>query len=834
MATLFSDDKPYTAVVAGLRSIGYKDAWLEENYGFADWFTSKTEERQVAVAAFGQTPVSYDSACIGVAYSNGFREQALVDQYRSLGAPILLEIDLSEIREWAVSRKAHGHALISRYPIEQISEMFDSRAAAWKPEPLLRAKNIGEFHWTPQLSLFAGLLPELEGHIQRQLEPLLREALFKTKAAYHARLGYDPDPAQLFKLIFWILTAKVFHDRRINGFASLESDPDQLLDAIAKKYNTDVPRLLNREARQLAADLIWTGLDFRNLSVEVLCQMWADMLIDPETKRQLGIHRTSRTIVRYVIEHIFPFIQSGDDKRIILEPCSGSAVFLIGAMNALRHNLFGMDPAERHKYFVKHLVAVEQDPFGVEISRLALTLSDFPNLGGWEVTRDDVFKPGTLTSKLKRAGAVLCNPPFSDFKPAERQLYQVSSPKKPVALLDRVLDDLHSSGVIGFVLPRNVVDGQGYKRIRKRLAERFATLELTVLPDRAFDADSEIGLLIATEPIPHKVCRIVNLKVEDSADAWTRFELKHEVAFRQEACLDIDKAAESLAIPELLEVWEFLRSYPTLKDFADLHRGIEWNKQLIDSVTRRETGWRSKLVQEKPSKGFEPGVAPRTNFSVFEVPRMYFLSLRPEDERGNSFGRAWEKPKAIVNKSTHSRGAWRMAAFADSEGMRFYQTFIGVWPTSNSYDEWLLAAILNSPVANAFVATREGKTDITKETLNLLPLPYFTDSQRARLKSLIKQYQEVIAPHTWTLDDPEKARRLLMEIDATVLDAYRMPPKLENAVLNFFRGQPRPTSHDFGDYLPPDTDVYFSLSEHLSPKFKNATVGELLKRTKLG
>ncbi len=832
MSTLFTDDRPYTAILAGLRANGYDNAKLVENYKFPDWFASR-EERTVAVAAFGETPISYDSACIGVVYSDGLREHALVHQYRALGAPILLEIDRTEVREWAVS--LHDHGLVGRYPLDRISEMFANRAAAWKPEPLLRAKNIGEFHWTPQLSLFAGLLPELEVNIQRQLEPLLREALSSTRAVYRARLGYDPNPTQLFKLIFWLLTAKVFHDRRVNGFATLGPDPDELLDAIAKQYKTQVPHLLNREARQVAVDIIWTVLDFRHLSVEVLCQMWADMLIDRETKKRLGIHRTSRTIVRYIIEHIFPFIQkSGDDKRIILEPCSGSAVFLIGAMNALRHNLFGMTPAERHHYFVKHLVAVEEDPFGVEISRLALTLSDFPNLGGWDVTRDDVFRPGALTNKLKRAGVVLCNPPFSDFNPEERQLYQVSSPKKPVALLDRVLDDLHSSGVIGFVLPRNAADGQGYKNIRKRLAERFASLELTLLPDKAFDSDSEIGLLIATEPIPHKGCRIVNLKVNDTIDDWTRFELRHEVSFKQEAHVEVERTVETLILPELLEVWDFLRNYPKLKDFAELHRGIEWNKLLIDPKTRKETGWRDKLVLKKPAKGFQLGVAPRTNFNVFEVPQMYYLSLRAEDERGNSFQREWERPKAIVNKSTRSRGRWRMAAFADSEGVAFYQTYIGVWPSSDRYDEWVLAAVLNSPLANAFVATREGKTDITKETLNLLPLPYFSESQRAKLKSLISEYQSAVTPQPWTINDPQKMTRLLMEIDATVLDAYRMPPKLENAVLNFFRAQPRPTSHEFSDYLPPDTEVYFSLSEHLSPKFKNATVGEIRKRMGLG
>src|SRR5215472_4080953 len=92
----------YAEIVAGLRDIGYLGGLLEENYGFGDWFTpGGRQKREIAAAAFGQTPVAYDSALIGVALSNGTREQALVNQYRALGAPVILEIDANEIREWA-------------------------------------------------------------------------------------------------------------------------------------------------------------------------------------------------------------------------------------------------------------------------------------------------------------------------------------------------------------------------------------------------------------------------------------------------------------------------------------------------------------------------------------------------------------------------------------------------------------------------------------------------------------------------------------------------------------------------------------------------------------
>ena len=825
MITLFNEEC-YGEVVAGLRGIGYHDTLLEEDYKFPDYFTSRREERQVAAVAFGQTPVSYDTALIGVALSNGLREQALINSLRALGAPILLEVDNYEVRQWAVSHKENQHTLVARYPADRITNMIERHAREWKPEPLLRAKNIGSFNETAQSTLFAGLLPELEEHIQEQLEPLLYKALSTTKAVYKEVNGSDAEPSELFKLIFWVLTAKIFHDRSVSGFIKLSPDPDAILNAVAKQYDEIVPQLLDRESRSVAVDCIWNELDFRHLSVEVLAQMWSTMLIDSETKKRLGIHRTPRSLVRYIVERI-PLQQPGDDPRIIFEPCTGSAAFLIGVMNALRPNLFLMAPDERHRYFTKHIAGIEKDPFGVEISHFTLALADFPNLSGWtkRVKLGDVFEPGVLTDYLKRAGVVLCNPPFEQFDlEGERKKYQVSSPWKPVELLNRVLDDLHPSGVLGFVLPRNFVDGTGgYKEIRKRLAKRFANIDITVLPDRAFEADVEVALLIATEPIPHDTCQVSYHKVNDTADAWKQFELGHKLSLENTEIRATEKAAETFAVYELPKVWNFLFNHLKLGDVAELRRGIEWNQPLIKKGGI-ETGNRSKFVREEYAEGFTRGVAPLTKFKVFEQPRLSYLSLRSQDLR-HTFDYEWSKPKVILNKSTKSRGKWRIAAFPDTEGVTFYQTFIGAWSKSQDYDELVLAAILNSPVANAFVSTREGKTDITMETLRLIPIPQFSEPQREKLKSIVRHYQEAVAMPIATRSD---ASQLLMEIDALVLDGYRMPPRLENELLEHFRGegQNRPTFHHFGDYLPPNSQIYFSLSERLSPKFENATVGK--------
>jgi len=814
-------------VIEGLRSIGYQGALLEEDYKFPDWF-SGGDEWSVAAAAFGQTPISYDSACIGVVCANGMHGPQLVNKCRALGAPTLLEVDGNRITEWAVSRTENTHAVVDSFQVDRIPEMFAARAADWRPQSLLRAKNSGSYHWTQQLSLFAGLLPELEQHIQENLDPLLRETVSETRESYRCSVAREPNETQLFQLIFWVLTAKVFFDRRVPGFSNLSGDADDLLASVARHYKTDVPRLLTRETRQIAARRVWSGFDFRNLSVDVLAQIWSTTLVDEETKQKLSIHRTPRTVVRYILERTIPFSQTGDDRRFILELCSGSAVFLVGAMNLLRQNLVLADAAERHRYFVQHLVGIEKDAFAVEISKLALTLADFPNPNGWNVVHGDVLDPAVSANYLQRAGIVVCNPPFSDFDKIERSQYGTAYVQKPAAILDLALKNLHPQGVLGFVMPRRFVDGGAYEKVREALAKRFATLEVTVLPDRAFEADLETALLVATDPIPHVGCRVSNRKVNDSSESWLKFAETHEVSSEYAADSPIENAAESLLVPELPEVWDYLLTYPQLREVAELHRGIQWNKPLTEEGV--ETGNRQLLITDKPKDGYMLGVAPRTTFNVFEQPHLRYLNVRPEDEFLRASQYPWNKPKAILNKSTRSRGAWRMSAFPDTTGITCYQTFIGVWPTSPAFDEWLLSAILNGPVANAFVATREGKTDITFATLKLIPMPHFTEAQRQRLRHLIKRYQQI----AYTLlhdvaDDPEK---VLKEIDAVVLSGYRMPPRIERQLLDFFRGHDRPVKHPFSEYFPADFSVYFSLADYLSPKFASATVGELLKRAR--
>lgn len=78
--------------------------------------------------------------------------------------------------------------------------------------------------------------------------------------------------------------------------------------------------------------------------------------------------------------------------------------------------------------------------------------------------------------------------------------------------------------------------------------------------------------------------------------------------------------------------------------------------------------------------------------------------------------------------------------------------------------------------------------------------------------------------------DPVEAHTLLIRIDAEVLKAYRLPPVIEQQLLDVFQGAERPVPVEFTDYYPKDFDAYVPLHELISPEFEEARADCLLER----
>ena len=152
----------------------------------------------------------------------------------------------------------------------------------------------------------------------------------KRKRVYCETADHDPDEAKLFKLVFWLLTAKVFSDRRLKGFEGTLGLIQTLSGAaVAHHYKSERrPRLLTKDARTgCRPENLEAQMDFRNLSVEVLSHIWSTTLIDSTHKSALGYpsHFTHACSIYHRQNPIC--VSPGDDELIILEPCVGARYF---------------------------------------------------------------------------------------------------------------------------------------------------------------------------------------------------------------------------------------------------------------------------------------------------------------------------------------------------------------------------------------------------------------------------------------------------------------------------------------------------------------------------
>ena len=777
-------------VLSSLQGLGYGDALLQRRYQFPDWFAPGNPSREVPAAAFATHPPTYHSACFAVLVPNGKAGSELVHDVRALGAPIALEVRARDVIQWKVGRTPWDTKEVARFPAAALRRVFEDHRTEWSSGSILRAKGIMPQRGGYQLDFVdLGLIPALEGEIQTKLDRILREVLADAIISYKDRTRRDPDHQRLYRLVFRCLAAKIFHDRDVSAF-SVPFKPAHvrtILDEVAEYYSVGSVAVLRDAATQsLVAEHIWSGVNFQNLSADVLAYIYEKTLVTENARKDRGIHGTPFRLARYVVHHL-PFEDVVESQRRVLEPCCGHAVFLLAALQRLRDLLQpGLSERNRHRYLVQMLRGYDVDPFALEVGHLCLLLADFPNKNGWSLERADVYRSTEFTNELSRARFVLCNPPFENFPKSERHAAH-QSVHKPVALLKRVLEHLHPEGMLGFVLPRKLLDGSGYRDVRRDLAVRFRSIEVVALPDNVFaESGIESALLIAKEP--HTGARTTLHFSHVKRDDSRQFLDFYEPSWSAEDEITPDPAVDSLCLPPgLLSLWRHLKLFPTLASAAKMiHRGIEW--QPTTPANRR--------VRDRPANGYELGIENASSERLryaFELPEPRYLMTQKTALVGDRDQYPWSFPKVSMNAARKSRGYWCIVAFVDDHGLITSQRFQNIWP-AGYWTAGCLAAVLNGPIANLYLALHENKRDLHVTRIRKIPLPKLTTKEIDRLDGQVEEY--VRASKT-AMPGDVRVRDLLLEIDATVLAGYELPITLLHELLAFVQGQRRPVPFDF-------------------------------------
>lgn len=815
-----------------LLHLGYRDDLLRRGYPFADVLIESSPTRTIDLAAFAQEPPSYRSACFGVAILDKYGPDSL-QQYRALGAPQLLVLSPERgiVRRWRMTATGVPTFIEAIAP-EHLRTAFQAHRNEWNPDAVLRAKSIGFARGPVQLDFFdTGLLPTLEGTTHKKLDQLLRDVLATSKAVYAEHHDSEPDYQSLFRLIFRFIASKMLADRGYPGEDWLHPDPRRVIAAVDAFYFRQAPDeglLQDPLVHRVAWDKIRTAFLFQNLSVEALAYVYENTLVSERNRELFDTHATPPQIAEYIVQQL-PFDELIQDERRVFEPFAGHAPFLIAALGRLRTLLPAtMNTDQRHDYFVRMLRGMELDAFAREVARYSLILADYPNPDGWDITQADVFTSPQTDTYLQQARVVVCNPPFSDVPTRGTQTrLRTGAAKRAVEALNRVMR--YPPAQLGFVLPKAFVSGQEYRNARGLLAASYQEISLVTLPDTVFQySDVETVLLTAhgvRTSSPRRRISAVNKQDYD------RFLQTGIPTWQEDLPTESINAADYPVFwrTPLWRVWETLSRLPRLSDVAEVHQGIQYILSLQEHS--------AQLIRVTPESDFAPGLSsvPR-DFEPFVLPTIRYLNIDPlQIRRGHEFLKLAEKPKVIVNAARLSRGPWRIVAVIDHQGLVCYQRFHGVWAKANTSLEEV-ASVLNSPLSNAFLYTHPaaGGRDNQIRAIEDIPFPDFTTAQTQTLVTLVNQYR--LYRSQW-LQNPDQAeelgeacRQVLAQIDAEVLSAYELPPRLEKQLLDTFAGYQRPGPVHFTGYYPANFRPAIPWRIFISQGYQNAGARSTIDR----
>lgn len=812
-----------------MKSIGYFPELIKRDYKFAVYAGEKPELRSASIAAFAQEPTDYRNACIGVIGSNGNSSELNINNHLLLGAPLFFELTNRDVALWKIEN--NSAKFMKRIGFDKIENVFMRNKDDWLPRRILEAKRSYE----KQLDFVdAGYMTFLEGILRKKLGEILEKSISDIKSTFKEFNQADLQK-KLFRLIFYFIAVKVFRDREFSDEWTSD-DPKELLELINRHYGD----IIDTTYSDIQVKKAWENISFlrfQNLSIEDLYYIYENTFVDKETRKLLGIHSTPSFIAEYILNKL-PIENIPEENRYILEPFSGGGVFLIAAIRRLRELLSeDMDVTERHEYFRNRIVGIEIDNFAVEVSKLCLMLADYPNKNNWKIDNEDTFNDNILMNNLKLSNIVVTNPPFEEFKDEEKNKYSENCKNikhnKPAEFLKRLFTN--PPECLGIILPMSSLHKRTYKGFRNDLLRTYRDIEYVILPEQTFSfSDVEtVALTASNKKYGNERSRVTAIKV-NSTHIKERFSNINEIKTLTKE-FDLSAVGDSkcsIWLQENYQIWDYLSDYPKLSEAGEFHQGINLLSEDKLNIMNRSI---DELFSDEKISGFKKGYKGdkglKQQFYLSESPM--YISCRLEDNFNKNYKFNWDTPKVICNTVRLSRGPWRLAASIDLNGFVFTKRFFAIWQ-SGDYSLYEILAILNSPMANAYLHEHDDK-DNRIETLKNIPIPPIEAVKSLKIEELTENLLKIIEQSVHQDNINIKSDEFfdnLLKLDSDLLRAYDLPPRYERQLLEIFRNASRPLPIDinFRGYYPKEMDAAIPLYMLLAKEFKDSTVDKVKER----
>ncbi len=191
---------------------------------------------------------------------------------------------------------------------------------------------------------------------------------------------------------------------------------------------------------------------------------------------------------------------------VILDPCCGTAGFLISAM----HNMLEKASSDAEKRHIRQeqLHGIELQPYMFTIATANMILRGD---GKSNLINDDFLKLSSSKLQLKGANIGMMNPPYSQGSKANVDLYEIS-------FVEHLLDSLTIGGKCAVIVPQSSMTGKtkDEQNIKENILKNH-TLEGVITLNK--DTFYRIGVMpciaVFTAGIPHSkdhICKFINFE----------------------------------------------------------------------------------------------------------------------------------------------------------------------------------------------------------------------------------------------------------------------------------------------------------------------------------
>jgi len=757
---------------------------------------------------------------------------------RNIGAPLTFLCHQGHLLWWSQTPDRGPYQIGKPIPANHLEGFFREHADDFKPKTIYRAKTLGRFEQSCQRSFVdLGLMPLVEKESGQTIERLLLDSVAEARDMLDWPTEVSLNQGQwLVKSVFWLLGAKMLHDKEVEGFIRLNfGDVDEVFSRVATHYGESAEGLVTsqpkRRALEAVANRIASSADLRLATTEALAYVYENALITKEVREEFGTHSTPSYLVDYIVGRLEPWIRDiTQDRRSVFEPACGHAAFLVAAIRLLTSLLSSSmaEPAARKRYLRERVRGYDVDDFAIEIARLSLTLTDIPNPNGWSVKSADLFESDLLEKGAKESTILLANPPFEDFKPPQRADYgrKFREPQflnKTAEILHRAISGMPPGGVFGVVVPQNLLHSQDAAEFRRLLVAEFEFEEICLFPDKVFNfADQESAVLLGRKHGTHGVQKpsFVYRRVREGG--MEAFKQTHSATTESVVKQTRFVAAESwdLRIPDLDEIWTACSHLPSFNQFTEIGNGFIHLGQGHPRLPKGTT-----LVSDRKFAGAVRGfVRFGSHIQTHGLPVECWVRIDDDVIFRPRSGTTTGVAQVLLNFAPVQRAPWCLKGLMDPTGRAVNSRFLTLRLLEDAFPLEVFWAICNSPFTNAYAYTHSTKREILAGSLRKMPVPAFAQADLAPLTNAVRAYFEAVShnasPGEFRLqgeDDTGNLKTLHWRIDAEVLRLYALPVPMERKLLDFFAGWDRVgVPFEQNRYFPAGFDEPISLADFLA------------------